>query len=121
MRIIEQPYVYDLYVKVKPGAVAQVIQRTSADANFCLKAIEIVKAQFPFAARFSGPDGYLYNSFLDSSHLPLPMNPAMIVPAGGFIGVDIQDTTNCGGDRRRRNRVTLRLWGSKQFAVEEAA
>ena len=119
MRIIEQPYAYDLYVKVKPGAVAQVIRQTSADANFCLTAIEIVKAQFPFAARFSGPDGSLSNSFLDSSHLPLPM--ILIVPAGGFIGVDIQDTTNCGGDRRRRNRVTLRLWGSKQFAVEEAA
>jgi hypothetical protein len=121
MRIIEQPYAYDLYVKVKPGAVAQYIQQTSTDANFCLKSIEIVKAQFPFAARFFGPDGRLSDSFLDSSHLPLPMIPAMIVPAGGFIGVDIQDTTNCGGDRRQRNRITLRLWGSKQFAVEEAA
>lgn len=89
------------------------------DADFCWRAFQVVANEGTFSIRFSDSQGYyLSNGMLLSAtffqgtvQILWPIFPEIIIPAGGRIGIDIQDLSGA------ENTVQLVFRGVKRYSL----
>ena len=91
---------------------------TTNDADFCWRGLVIGFSTGAFNVRFADSQGfYLSNGMVASANIlgdassPYPVFPEIIIPAGGRVGVDIQDTSGV------TNVIELLLKGVKRFRI----
>ncbi len=91
---------------------------TTNDADFAWRAIVIASYTGSFNIRFYDSQGYaLSNGFIASANLlgdaasPFPVFPEILIPAGGKIGYDIQDTSGAG------NTIEFLCRGVKRYRI----
>ena len=88
------------------------------DADFCWRAIVINAFTGIFAVRFSDSDWYwLSSARITNTNIqgdpasPYPWFPEVIIPAGGRIGIDIQDLSGA------ENTIQMLFRGVKRYAI----
>lgn len=89
------------------------------DADFAWRAVQVVANSGTFAVRFSDSQGYyLSNGMLLSATffqgalaILFPIFPEVMIPAGGRIGIDIQDLSGA------ENTVQLLFRGVKRYRL----
>jgi hypothetical protein len=112
-------YVYTVTLTANQMLRDQVLA-IATDADFCWRALVLGAYTGAFSFRFSDSQGYyLSNGMLVYSNLlwgttpiPYPMLPEIVLPAGGRIGIDIQDLS--GGS----NSVELTFRGAKRYRIQ---
>lgn len=110
-------YPYDVNLTASQFLRDQSISTTN-DADFAWRAIVIAFATGAFNIRFADSQGfYLSNGMIASANLigdaasPYPVFPEILIPAGGRIGIDIQDTSVAG------NTIQLLCRGVKRYRI----
>lgn len=110
-------YPYDVTLTASQFLRDQSISTTN-DADFAWRAIVIAFATGAFNIRFADSQGfYLSNGMIASANLigdaasPYPVFPEILIPAGGRIGIDIQDTSVAG------NTIQLLCRGVKRYRI----
>lgn len=91
----------------------------ATDADFIWRAIKLTQFTGAFVYRFSDSQGYYFsNAMLVHLNLlyggvavPFPVFPELALPAGGRIGIDIQDTSGAP------NNVTILFVGVKRYRL----
>lgn len=88
------------------------------DADFCWRAIVVNNNTGAFAARFSDSDWYwLSSARISNTNLqgdpasPYPWFPEVIIPAGGRIGIEVQDLSG------NPNTIQMLFRGCKRYAI----
>lgn len=114
---VDFSYPYDVTLtslEVLPG---QQISTTN-DADFAWRAVVVALMTGPFSVKFYDSQNYsLSNDYIASANLlgdassPFPIFPEILIPAGGRIGIDIQDTSGAG------NTIELLCRGVKRFRI----
>ncbi len=91
---------------------------TTNDADFAWRGLVIGFATGAFNVRFADSQGfYLSNGMIASANLigdaasPYPIFPEILIPAGGRIGIDIQDTS------AGTNIIQLLCRGVKRYRI----
>ena len=114
---VDFTYPYDVQLSANQFLRDQSISTTN-DADFAWRALVIGDSTGPFNVRFADSQGfYLANGMIASANIlgdpssPYPVFPEIIIPAGGRIGVDIQDTSDA------TNTIQLLLKGVKRFRI----
>ena len=114
---VDFTYPYDVVLQALQFLRDQSISTTN-DADFAWRGIVIAFATGPFNVRFSDSQGfYLSNGMIASANLigdaasPYPVFPEILIPAGGRIGIDIQDTSN------GQNTIELLCRGVKRYRI----
>lgn len=114
---VDFTYPYDVVLTAAQFLRDQSISTTN-DADFAWRALVIGFSTGAFNVRFADSQGfYLSNGMVASANIlgdassPYPVFPEIIIPAGGRIGVDIQDTSSSG------NTIELLLKGVKRFRI----
>lgn len=112
---IDFSYVYDVVLTASQTLLAQSVSTTN-DADFEIRAIVIAFSTGTFRVRFSDSQGYyISNSMVESANIlgdassPMPVFPGLLIPAGGQIGIDIQDTSGSG------NTIEILFRGVKRY------
>jgi hypothetical protein len=89
---------------------------TTNDADFAWRATVIAFSTGPFNVRFYDSQGYaISNSLIASANIqgdaasPYPVFPEILIPAGGRIAIDIQDTSG------EENTIELLCRGVKRY------
>jgi hypothetical protein len=89
------------------------------DADFIVRAMVLNYSTGSFNIRISDSQGqYLSNGMIVSANLigdaasPYPIFPELIIPAGGRIGIDIQDTSG------NPNTVEILFRGVKRYRIK---
>lgn len=115
---VDFTYPYDVTLSSGQFLRDQSISTTN-DADFAWRAIVIAFATGSFNVRFADSQGfYLSNGMIASANLigdaasPFPIFPEILIPAGGRIGIDIQDTS-VGS-----NTIQLLCRGVKRFRIQ---
>jgi hypothetical protein len=110
-------YPYDVTLTANQFLRDQSIPTTN-DADFEWRAIVISLATGTFNVRFADSQGYyLSNGMIASANIlgdassPYPVFPGILIPAGGRIGVDIQDTSGAP------NTIEILCRGVKRYRV----
>lgn len=93
----------------------------TTDADFVWRAVILANYTGAFVVRFSDSQGYylsngmlVYLNFIQRSvPIPYPMFPEIVIPAGGRIGIDIQDTSGAP------NTVELNFRGVKRYRLQQ--
>jgi hypothetical protein len=115
---IRAPFWYDVSVKLRPNAYNSAVI-SIPDAAFEISEIAIIE-RYPSNFRLLDSDLRPFSDGPVQSSLicgPLPF--ALLIGKGKTLTVELWDTTNCGGDRRRRNVVRVRLMGCKVYEVSK--
>jgi hypothetical protein len=114
---IDFTYPYDVVLQANQFLRDQSVSTTN-DADFIARAIVIGFATGSFNIRWTDSQSmYLSNGMIASANLlgdassPYPIFPELIIPAGGRIGIDIQDTSN------GTNTIEILWRGVKRFRV----
>ncbi len=114
---VDFSYPYDVVLTASQFLRDQSISTTN-DADFPWRAIVIASATGPFNIRFADSQGfYLSNGMIASANLigdaasPFPIFPEVLIPAGGRIAIDIQDTSGAP------NTIQLLCRGVKRFRI----
>ncbi len=114
---VDFTYPYDVTLTADQFLRDQSISTTN-DADFAWRAIVIAFSTGPFNVRFADSQGYyLSNGVIVSANLqgdaasPYPVFPEIIIPAGGRIAIDIQDTSD------DTNVIELLMRGVKRYRV----
>ncbi len=114
---VDFTYPYDVILTALQFLRDQAISTTN-DADFCWRAVVIASSTGSFNVRFADSQGYfLSNGMIVSANIigdaasPYPIFPEIIIPAGGRIGIDIQDTSNAG------NTIELLTRGVKRYRI----
>jgi hypothetical protein len=114
---VDFTYPYDVVLTALQFLRDQSISTTN-DADFAWRAIVIALATGAFNVRFSDSQGfYLSNGMIASANLigdaasPYPVFPEILIPAGGRIGIDIQDTSNA------QNTIEILCRGVKRYRL----
>lgn len=114
---IDFTYPYDVVLTANQFLRDQSISTTN-DADFAWRAIVIATMTGSFNVRFADSQGYyLSNGLIASANLvgdassPFPVFPEILIPAGGRIGIDIQDTS---GDT---NTIEILARGVKRYRI----
>lgn len=114
---VDFSYVYDVVLTGNQFLRDQSISTTN-DADFAWRGIVVAVSTGAFNIRFSDSQGfYLSNGMIASANLigdaasPWPMFPEILIPAGGRIGVDIQDTSGAG------NTIEIVCRGVKRYRI----
>ena len=114
---VDFTYTYDVVLTALQFLRDQTVSTTN-DADFAWRAIVIAYSTGTFNVRFADSQGYyLSNGMIVSANLqgdaasPYPIFPEILIPAGGRIGIDIQDTSNAG------NTIELLMRGVKRYRV----
>lgn len=110
-------YVFDRDLTADQELQTQVdIER---DADFCWRAVYVAVNTGAFAVRFSDSDWYwLASGRISNGNLqgdassPFPVLPEIILPAGGRIGIDIQDLSGSP------NTVQIVFRGAKRYLLD---
>lgn len=112
---IDFTYPYDVVLTLNQLLNNQAVSTTN-DADFVARAIVIASNTGSFNVRFYDSQGNaLSNGFIASANLigdaasPFPIFPELLIPAGGKIGIDIQDTS--GGT----NTIEILFRGVKRY------
>ena len=91
---------------------------TTNDADFSWRAIVGAFSTGAFNVRFADSQGYyLSNGMIASANIlgdassPYPIFPEILIPAGGRIGIDIQDASGSG------NTIELLFRGVKRYRI----
>lgn len=93
------------------------------DADFAITAVIITQNTGIFSVQFTDASGYqLSSAYLYSASfyqggvpIPFPFMPAVLIPAGGRIGVNIQDASGS------TNVIQIAFRGFKKFSVVEGS
>jgi hypothetical protein len=114
---VDFTYPYDVTLTGNQFLRDQSISTTN-DADFAWRAIVIASNTGAFNIRFSDSQGYyLSNGVIASANLlgdaasPWPVFPEIIIPAGGRIGIDIQDTSGTS------NTIEILMRGVKRYRI----
>ena len=114
---VDFSYVYDVVLTGNQFLQNQSVATTN-DADFEWRATVISFATGAFNIRFSDSQGYyLSNTLVASANIlgdassPDPVFPGILIPAGGKIGIDIQDTSGGG------NTIEIVFRGVKRYRV----
>jgi hypothetical protein len=114
---IDFTYPYDVTLTGSQLLDNQAISTTN-DADFAWRGIVIASYTGAFNVRFYDSQGYaLSNGFIASANIiadaasPFPVFPEILIPAGGKIGIDIQDTSGAG------NTIEILCRGVKRYRV----
>ena len=114
---VDFTYPYDVVLQASQFLRDQSISTTN-DADFCWRAIVIAFSTGSFNVRFADSQGYyLSNGVIASANLigdaasPFPVFPEIVIPAGGRIAVDIQDTSG------NPNTIQLLCRGVKRYRI----
>jgi hypothetical protein len=114
---IDFTYPYDVTLTANQVLLGQAISTTN-DADFAWRAIIIASATGSFSIKFYDSQSFaLSNSPVASANLvgdassPWPVFPEILIPAGGRIGIDIQDTSGSG------NTIELLCRGVKRYRI----
>jgi hypothetical protein len=114
---VDFTYPYDVVLTADQFLRDQSISTTN-DADFCWRGLVLGFSTGAFNVRFADSQGfYLSNGMIASANIlgdpasPYPVFPEIIIPAGGRIGVDIQDTSDA------TNTIQLLLKGVKRFRL----
>jgi hypothetical protein len=114
---VDFTYPYDVVLTANQFLRDQAISTTN-DADFAWRAIVIATMTGTFNVRFADSQGYwLSNSVVSNANLlgdaasPFPVFPEILIPAGGRIAIDIQDTS--GGT----NTIQLLMRGVKRYRI----
>lgn len=89
------------------------------DADFAITALILSQFTGSFSVQFADASGYqlstgylYYTTFLQGGiPVPFPFMPAVLIPAGGRIGVNIQDLSGA------TNAIQICFRGFKKFSV----
>lgn len=111
-------YIYDVTLTALQFLQNQSLVTTN-DADFLWCATVINVASGSFNIRFSDSQGYyLSNSLVASANIlgdassPDPVFPGIFIPAGGRIGIDIQDSSNSN------NTIQIAFRGWKRYRIQ---
>jgi hypothetical protein len=114
---VDFTYPYDVVLTANQFLRDQAISTTN-DADFAWRAIIIATMTGSFNVRFADSQGYyLANGVIASANLlgdaasPFPVFPEILIPAGGRIAIDIQDTSGSG------NTIELLCRGVKRYRI----
>ena len=114
---VDFTYVYDVVLTALQFLQNQSVTTTN-DADFQWRATVISTATGAFNIRFSDSQGYsISNTLVASANIlgdassPDPVFPGIMIPAGGRIGIDIQDTLNAP------NTIQIVFKGVKRYRV----
>jgi hypothetical protein len=115
---VDFTYVYDVVLALNQLLVDQVVPIMN-DSDFVWRALILSASTGAFRIRFSDAQGYYFsNGYLLSGNflvglIPVPwvINPEAQFPAGGRIGVDIQDLTGA------QNTIQLLFRGVKRYRL----
>jgi hypothetical protein len=114
---VDFTYPYDVVLTAAQLLENQAISTTN-DADFAWRGIVVASFTGAFNIRFYDSQGYaLSNGFIASANLlgdaasPWPVFPEILIPAGGKIGIDIQDTSGSG------NTIEILCRGVKRYRV----
>lgn len=112
---VDFTYPYDVILTANQFLRDQSVSTTN-DADFAWRAIVIASFTGTFNVRFADSQGYyLSNGVVSNANIlgdaasPFPVFPEILIPAGGRIAIDIQDTS--GGT----NTIELLMRGVKRF------
>jgi hypothetical protein len=116
---VDFSYVYDVTLTANQELRDQTVSTTN-DADFAWRAVVMNLNDGTFNIRFSDSQGYyLSNGYVANANLaadaatPYPIWPEILIPAGGRIGIDIQDTS---GDS---NTIQILFRGVKRFRLAQ--
>jgi hypothetical protein len=114
---VDFTYVYDVILTASQLLNNQSVSTTN-DADFVIRAIVIASSTGAFNIRLYDSQGYaLSNSLIANANIqgdaasPYPIFPEIIIPAGGRIGIDIQDSSGSG------NTIEILFRGVKRYRV----
>jgi hypothetical protein len=114
---VDFTYPYDVVLTANQFLRDQSVSTTN-DADFCIRGLVIATFTGAFNLRISDSQGfYLSNGVIASANLigdaasPFVVFPELIIPAGGKIGIDIQDTSGAG------NTIELLFRGVKRYRI----
>jgi hypothetical protein len=114
---VDFTYPYDVILLANQFLRDQAVSTTN-DADFCIRAMVLATFTGAFNLRISDSQGfYLSNGLIASANLigdaasPFPIFPELIIPAGGKIGLDIQDTSGAG------NTIEILFRGVKRYRI----
>jgi hypothetical protein len=116
---VDFSYVYNVSLTASQFLRDQVVA-LATDADFVWRALIVTSYTGAFNVRFSDSQGYyLSNSVLNyqtflwggTVRIPFPIFPELVLPAGGRIGVDIQDISAAP------NAVELTFRGVKRYRL----
>ena len=114
---VDFTYPYDVVLTALQTLRDQAVSTTN-DADFAIRGLVMATFTGAFNLRISDSQGfYLSNGFIVSANLigdaasPFVIFPELIIPAGGKIGIDIQDTSNAG------NTIEILFRGVKRYRI----
>lgn len=114
---VDFTYPYDVTLTPNQFLRDQSVSTTN-DADFEVRGIVIAYSTGAFNIRFADSQGYyLSNSMVVSANLigdaasPSVLFPGLLIPAGGRIGIDIQDTSG------NTNVIQILFRGVKRFRI----
>jgi hypothetical protein len=114
---VDFTYPYDVVLTASQLLNNQSVSTTN-DADFVIRAIVIASSTGAFNIRIYDSQGYaLSSSLIASANIqgdaasPYPIFPEIIIPAGGRIGIDIQDSSGSG------NTIEILFRGVKRYRV----
>ena len=114
---VDFTYPYDVVLTADQELLNQAVSTTN-DADFAIRGIVIASATGSFNVRFSDSQGYyISNGYVASANLqadaasPNVVFPEILIPAGGRIGIDIQDTSDRG------NTIQILFRGVKRYRI----
>jgi hypothetical protein len=114
---VDFTYPYDVVLTASQFLRDQTVSTTN-DADFAWRAIVLAFSTGSFNLRLADSQGYyLSNGMLASANLlgdassPFPVFPEILIPAGGRIGIDIQDTSGNG------NTIEILFRGVKRYRI----
>jgi len=115
---VDFTYPYDVTLTANQFLRDQSISTTN-DADFEWRALVIAYSTGAFNVRFADSQGYyLSNGMIVSANIigdaasPYPIFPGILIPAGGRIGIDIQDTSGS------TNVIQLLARGVKRYRID---
>lgn len=119
---VDHSYVYQVVLAANQMLRDQQ-QPIDTDADFVLRAIQLTSFTGVFAVRFSDSQGYyLSNGMLRSAiflvgtvPVPFPLFPELVFPAGGRVGIDIEDLSAAP------NTVEIVFRGVKRYRLPAGA
>lgn len=114
---VDFTYPYDVVLTANQFLRDQAVSTTN-DADFAVRGLVIATYTGAFNLRISDSQGfYLSNGVIASANLigdaasPFVIFPELLIPAGGKIGIDIQDTSNAG------NTIEILFRGVKRYRI----
>lgn len=114
---VDFTYPYDIVLTQNQFLHDQSIPTTN-DADFAWRGLVVATFTGSFNVRFADSQGfYLSNGMIASANLigdaasPYPIYPEILIPAGGRIGIDIQDTSG------NTNTIELLARGVKRYRI----